>query len=81
MWHPGIPDGRKWRLREEMGGKFLPTRAKIVFLYHKYFFAEHALSEQIILNEVSLVRKPHNFCCPGLYQTTVVMLWVYTPPK
>ena len=32
-WYPGIQDGRKWRQREEMGGKISPTRGK------KGFFA------------------------------------------
>ena len=29
LWHPGIKDGRKWRPREEMGGKTSSTRAEI----------------------------------------------------
>ena len=29
MWYPGIRDERKWRQREEMGGKISPTRARI----------------------------------------------------
>ena len=37
MWHPGIRDGRKWRQKEELGGKMLPTRAKNGVL-HKIMF-------------------------------------------
>ena len=41
------------------GRKILPTRAIIVFLYHKhFFFSENALWEEIILNEVSLGGRP-----------------------
>ena len=39
MWYPGIRYERKWRQREEMGGKNLPTKAKnCVFFLHKIRF-------------------------------------------
>ena len=62
MWHPDIRDGRKWRRREEEGGKVSPTKTRNgVFALNKVengiaevLFVEYSLSKDISMNEVSL---------------------------
>ena len=48
---------------DQIGPTIHQKKDEIVFLYQKYlllriFFAEHTLSEEIILNEVSLGKSP-----------------------